>query len=71
MDDDAVSDQLRRVANLLALRQIEGKGKGEQALILNAAGFRNADIAALIGISESSVRAHLSARRRRLAGPEE
>jgi predicted transcriptional regulator len=64
MDDD-ISAELRKVANLLALRQIDGKNKGDQARLLHAAGFTNSEIAGLIGISEGSIRAHLSQGRKR------
>jgi hypothetical protein len=64
MDGD-VSTELRKVANLLALRQMEGKNKGDQTRMLNAAGFANEEISRLVGISEGSVRAHLSQGKKR------
>lgn len=69
MDSD-VSAELRKVANLLALSQLEGKNKGEQARLLSAAGFANDEIARLVGISEGSVRAHLSQGKKRPAAEE-
>jgi hypothetical protein len=63
--ENEVSAELRKVANLLALRQIEGKNKGDQARMLNAAGFANDEIARLVGITEGSVRAHLSQGKKR------
>jgi predicted transcriptional regulator len=62
-----VSAELRKVANLLALRQVEGMNKGDQTRVLNAAGFANDEIARLVGISEGSVRAHLSQGKKRPA----
>jgi DNA-binding CsgD family transcriptional regulator len=69
MDGD-VSAELRKVANLLALREMDGKNKGEQARLLSTAGFANDEIARLVGISEGSVRAHLSQGRKRPAAGE-
>jgi predicted transcriptional regulator len=68
--DNEVSVELRKVANLLALRQVEGKNKGDQARTLNAAGFANSEIARLVGITEGSVRAHLSQGKKRPATEE-
>lgn len=62
--------ELRKVANLLAVRQLEGLNKGEQARLLNAVGYTNPEIAAMVGISEGSVRAHVSAGKKRPAGEE-
>jgi hypothetical protein len=69
MDAD-VSAELRKVANLLALREMEGKNKGNQTRMLNAAAFGNDEIARLVGISEGSVRAHLSQGKKRPAAEE-
>jgi DNA-directed RNA polymerase specialized sigma24 family protein len=66
MEADA-STELRKIANLLALRQIEGKTKGDQARLLNAAGFGNDEVARLVGITEGSVRAHVSQGRKRVS----
>jgi DNA-directed RNA polymerase specialized sigma24 family protein len=70
MESDAVVRELRKVANLLALRQTEGLNKGEQARLLNAAGYSYPEIAALVGISEGSVRAHVSAGKKRVPAEE-
>lgn len=70
MEGDDVARELRKVANLLALRQLDGLNKGDQARLLNAAGYSNREIAALVGISEGSVRAHVSAGKKRVAGEE-
>jgi hypothetical protein len=64
--DDGTRAELRKVANLLALKQIEGKTKGDQARLLSAAGFGNGEVAKLVGISEGSVRAHLSQGKKRM-----
>jgi len=71
MESDAVARELRKIANLVGLAQVEGLNKGEQARRLNAAGFTNPDIAALIGISEGSVRAHVSQGKKRAAATED
>jgi DNA-binding NarL/FixJ family response regulator len=63
MDD--VAAELRKLANLLALIQIEGKNKGEQARMLHTAGFENEEVARLVGITEGSVRAHVSQGKKR------
>lgn len=70
MESDAVARELRKLANLLGLAQVEGMTKGEQARRLNAVGFTNAEVATLIGISEGSVRAHVSQGRKRPSGSE-
>ncbi len=70
MDSDAVARELRKVANLLAVRQLEGLNKGDQDRLLNSAGYSNPEIAALVGISEGSVRAHVSAGKKRVAAEE-
>lgn len=70
MDTDVAARELRKVANLLALRQVEGLNKGDQTRLLNSVGYTNPEIAALVGISEGSVRAHLSAGKKRVAGEE-
>lgn len=71
METEGLARELRKVANLLAIRQLEGLNKGDQARLLNAAGFANAEIAALIGMSEGSVRAHVSQGKKRGAAAEE
>lgn len=71
METDAVARELRKVANLIAIQQLEGLNKGDQARMLNAAGFNNAEIAALTGISEGSVRAHVSQGKKRAAASDE
>jgi DNA-directed RNA polymerase specialized sigma24 family protein len=66
MVDDAASE-LRKIANLMAVRQIDGLNKGDQARLLSAAGFSNGEIAALTGMSEGSIRAHISQGKKRSA----
>jgi len=55
-----VAAELRKVANLLALRHVADMKKGEAAMALNLSGFSNREIAALLGTSEGSVRGLLS-----------
>ena len=71
MANDETARELRKIANLLAMKQIEGMGKGEQARVLSAVGYSNAEIAAFTGSSEGSVRAMLSERRRKAAAADE
>jgi hypothetical protein len=66
MDSEPVLRELRKIANLLALPSIEGLNKGDQARRLNAAGFSYPEIAVLTGMSESSIRAHVSQGKKRL-----
>jgi DNA-directed RNA polymerase specialized sigma24 family protein len=70
MASDETARELRKIANLLALKQIEGMGKGEQARVLSAAGYSTAEIAAFTGSTEGSIRAMLSERRRKVAAEE-
>lgn len=63
-EQDPVAAELRKIANLLALRQVADLKKGKAALILNLSGFSNKDIAALLGTSEGSVRGLLSLARK-------
>lgn len=65
---DPVAAELRKIANLLAIREVRDLKKGEAALILSLSGFSNKDIAALIGTSEGSVRGLLSIARKRATG---
>lgn len=59
-----VAVELRKIANLLAVRQVKDLKKGEAAVMLSLAGFSNREIAALIGTSNGSVRALLSLARK-------
>lgn len=65
MASDEVARELRKVANILALDHISGLNRTEQARRLMLAGYSNAEIAALTGSTEGSVRAMLSQARRR------
>ncbi len=66
-EQDPVAIELRKIANLLAIRQVGGLKKGEAATLLNLSGFSNREIAALVGTSEGSVRGLLSLARKRAA----
>lgn len=66
-EQGAIATELRKIANLLAIRQVQNLKKGEAALVLALSGFSNKEIAALIGTSEGSVRGLLSAARKRPA----
>jgi DNA-directed RNA polymerase specialized sigma24 family protein len=64
-EQESIAAELRKIANLLAVREVRNLKKGEGALILSLSGFSNKEIAALIGTSEGSVRGLLSAARKR------
>ena len=64
-EQESIANELRKIANLLAIRQVGDLKKGEAALILSLSGFSNKEIAALIGTSEGSVRGLLSIARRK------
>jgi DNA-directed RNA polymerase specialized sigma24 family protein len=59
-----IAVELRKIANLLALREIAELKKGEAAMLLSLSSFSNKEIAALIGTSEGSVRGLLSIARK-------
>jgi len=71
MEADSAARELRKIANLLAVKQIEGLNKGDQARLLNAAGFSYSEIAVLTGISEGSIRGHVSQGKKRAAAADE
>lgn len=56
--------ELRKIANLLALRQVGELKKGDASTVLSLAGFSNKEIAALLATSEGSVRGLLSIARK-------
>ncbi len=62
-DQDDIGAELRKIANLLALKQVADLKKGDAALLLSLATFSNKEIAALLGTSEGSVRGLLSVAR--------
>ena len=59
-----IASELRKIANLLALRQVTDLKKGDAAMVLSLSGFSNKEIAALLGTSEGSVRGLLSVARK-------
>jgi DNA-directed RNA polymerase specialized sigma24 family protein len=63
-DQGDIATELRKIANLLALRQVADMKKGEAAFALNLSGFSNKEIAALLGTSEGSVRGLISIARK-------
>jgi hypothetical protein len=67
-EQESIAAELKKIANLLAIREVHDMKKGEAALVLNLCGFSNREIAALIGTSEGSVRGLLSLARKRPAG---
>lgn len=67
-DFNGVAEELRKIARLLALKQVENLTKSEQTRVLNACGFSTKEIASLIGTTEGSIRAMLSQGRKRSGG---
>lgn len=65
MAESDLATEFRKVANLMALRAVDGKSKSEAAVILSLSGFSTKDIAGLTGTTEGSVRAALSQQRKR------
>jgi DNA-directed RNA polymerase specialized sigma24 family protein len=65
MPESDTATELHKIANLLALRAVEEKSKGEAAMLLAACGFATKDIAALLGTSEGSVRGLVSQGRKK------
>lgn len=53
-----------RLVNLLALLLVEGRKQPEQIALLNRAGFRPAEIAALLGTTRNTVSVQLSIQKR-------
>ena len=51
-DQEPIAAELRKVANLLAIRPVKDLNKGEAATMLNLSGFSNPETAALISTSE-------------------
>lgn len=71
MENESVARELRKIANVLAIKQLEGLNRGDQARLLNAAGFSYPDIAALTGMSQGSIRGHVSLGKKRAPAEEE
>jgi len=53
-----------RLLNLLALMLVQERQQGVQIALLNRAGFRPTEIAAMLGTTPNTVSVELSARRR-------
>jgi len=66
--DDAAAVELRKIANLLALRFTSDLNRGERIYHLATCGFTNKEIAAITGSSEGSIRGFISQYRRRPSG---
>jgi DNA-directed RNA polymerase specialized sigma24 family protein len=69
VSDDPMLSELKKIANLLAQRELAAGTKGQAAAVLARCGFSNREIAALIETSEGSVRALLSQGRKRVDEP--
>jgi DNA-directed RNA polymerase specialized sigma24 family protein len=63
-EQESIATELRKIANLLAVRQVADLKKGDAAMLLHLSGFSNRDIAALLGTSEGSVRGLISIARK-------
>ena len=53
-----------RYVNLLALLLVQERKQPEQIALLNRAGFRSSEIAALLGTTRNTVSVHLSIQKR-------
>jgi hypothetical protein len=71
MENESVARELMKIANMLAIKQLEGLNRGDQARLLNAAGFTYAEIASVTGMSQGSIRGHVSLGKKRAAAEEE
>ena len=69
--EDLVARELRKIANLLAVGQLDGLKKGDQARRLHALGFSYSEIAGVTGMSQGSIRKHVSLGDKRSAIGEE
>ena len=49
------TEQLRRIANLLALLATKGEGQTDKVLTLTAAGFSTSEVAALLRVKPNTV----------------
>lgn len=63
--EDALGPQLMRIGNLLALLLVKGEMQPEKIRVLNAAGYANAEIAQLLGITPNAVTVALYQQRKR------
>lgn len=64
-DEDALCNKLGLVANLLGLLATKDMREGDKISTLEAAGFRNYEIARLLGKNQATVDVVLSQRRKR------
>lgn len=55
-----LSESVLKLVNLLALLLVQGRTQAEQSVLLNRAGFRHAEIAALLGTTSNTVKSELS-----------
>jgi hypothetical protein len=55
----AGEDPLHRLTNLVALLLVKGEPQPDQIRILAAAGYRNTEIAALLGLTSNAVKVAL------------
>ncbi len=59
-DASIVGEELRRIANLLALLAVKGEDQKDKVLTLSAAGYQPAEIASLLDTTANTVRVTLS-----------
>ena len=64
-EPDQVAVELRKIANLLALQQVDDLTKTGAVRVLDCAGFSTREMATLLGTTEGSIRALLSQGRKR------
>jgi len=63
--ESSIEPQLRRLSRLLALLLVKGESQPEKIRSLSAAGFKNSEIAELLGITANAVTVSLYKRRAR------
>lgn len=62
---DSAATELRKIGNVLAVLLVRDMSGPERVVTLSICGFSNKECAALLGMTEGSVRAALSRQRRR------
>ena len=66
MGKDSSEDRLGVIVNLLALQIVQDKSLVDASWMLSRAGMKYSDIGLVLGISERSVGAHVSNKRKQL-----
>lgn len=64
MDKDRLADGVERIGRILVgmlLKDMANSGQGEKVVVLRGCGFRNAEIATILGTSEAVVKSTVHA----------